>query len=162
MARVADEHERTLLHFAVGSRCREVAPLAVLRKLVEGADVFVQNFRPGVVDRMGIGEADMRALKPDLVYVSISGYGEDGPYAQRRVYDSVMQAISGTAAHQANSPHHAVGGPSRGGGIPSKNHKKLCGKNVGLFSGTFLLVAPGKNFGSAQGPPCGRSALRAL
>ena len=65
-----------------------------LLKLCEGADVFIQNFRPGVVDRMGIGEADIRAVCPDIVYVSISGFGETGPYAGKPVYDPLIQALS--------------------------------------------------------------------
>ena len=74
----------------------------LLEQLVASADVFVQNFRPGVVERMGIGEAALRRVREDLIYVSISGFGESGPYAQRRVYDSVMQALSGLAALQGD------------------------------------------------------------
>ena len=74
-----------------------------LLKLCEGADVFIQNFRPGVVDRMGIGEADIRAACPDIVYVSISGFGETGPYAGKPVYDPLIQALSGLATVQAGS-----------------------------------------------------------
>lgn len=76
--------------------------LELLLGLVATADVFVQNFRPGVAERMGLGEAALRARRPDLVYVSISGFGETGPYAQRRVYDIVIQALSGMAASQAD------------------------------------------------------------
>jgi len=78
------------------------AGLAVLDRLVATADVFVQNFRPGVADRMGIGAGRLRDRNPGLVYVSISGFGEKGPYAQHPVYDSVMQAHSGVAASQAD------------------------------------------------------------
>ncbi len=74
----------------------------ILERLVETADVFVQNFRPGVADRMGIGAERLRRLHPGLIYVSISGFGEAGPDADRRVYDSVMQAYAGFAAHQAD------------------------------------------------------------
>ena len=74
----------------------------VLKDLVRGADVFVQNFRPGAVDRMGIGEKDLRAVNPDLVYVSISGFGESGPYAKRRVYDPIIQGLTGHVAIQKN------------------------------------------------------------
>ncbi len=74
----------------------------LLHKLLAGADVLVQNFRPGVVDALGFGEAELRPRYPDLVYVSISGFGETGPYAQRRVYDIIIQAISGMAASQAD------------------------------------------------------------
>ncbi len=76
--------------------------LAVLKHLVAGADVFVQNFRPGRADRMGIGERELRRLKPDLIYVSISGFGDQGPYVEKRVYDPVIQALSGLAAIQAD------------------------------------------------------------
>ncbi len=75
---------------------------AVLLRLIEGADVFVQNFRPGAVERMGIGEEVLRKARPDLIYVSISGFGETGPYAHKRVYDPVVQALSGLAAIQAD------------------------------------------------------------
>ena len=74
--------------------------LAWMKKLVATADVFLQNFRPGAVDRMGIGEDALRAVKPDLIYVSISGFGETGPYAHKRVYDPVVQALSGLATIQ--------------------------------------------------------------
>ena len=74
----------------------------VLRRLLPTADVFVQNFRPGTIDRMGFGEAQVRELAPDIVYVSISGFGEAGPYAHQRVYDPVIQALSGLAAIQAD------------------------------------------------------------
>lgn len=76
--------------------------LEALRKLVASADVVVQNFRPGAADRMGVGEADLRKIRPDLIYVSISGFGEEGPYAGKRVYDPVIQALSGLAAIQAD------------------------------------------------------------
>ena len=52
-------------------------------RLAAGADVFVQNFRPGVAERMGFGEDAVRAVAPDIVYVSISGFGETGPYRRR-------------------------------------------------------------------------------
>ncbi|MAI49799.1 MAG: carnitine dehydratase [Rhodospirillaceae bacterium] len=74
-----------------------------LLRLCKGADVFVQNFRPGVVDRMGVGEANIRAVAPDIVYVSISGFGETGPYAGKPVYDPLIQALSGLATVQAGS-----------------------------------------------------------
>lgn len=72
----------------------------LLRALAERADVFVQNFRPGVVERMGLGYEALRARRPDLVYVSISGFGREGPYATQRVYDNVIQTFSGMAAVQ--------------------------------------------------------------
>jgi crotonobetainyl-CoA:carnitine CoA-transferase CaiB-like acyl-CoA transferase len=74
-----------------------------LFRLVAGADVFVQNFRPGVADRLGVGEAAVRAHRPDIVYVSICGFGETGPYAQKPVYDPLIQAVSGLATIQGGS-----------------------------------------------------------
>ena len=76
--------------------------IELLERLVAGADLFVQNFRPGVADRMGIGEAALRRIKPNLVYVSISGFGESGPYVHKRVYDPVIQALSGLASIQGD------------------------------------------------------------
>jgi crotonobetainyl-CoA:carnitine CoA-transferase CaiB-like acyl-CoA transferase len=76
---------------------KTAAGMGVLEKLVGTADVFVQNFRPGTAERMGIGEAVVRRWRPDIVYVSISGFGEQGPYAHKRVYDPVIQALSGLA-----------------------------------------------------------------
>ncbi|RIL04577.1 MAG: hypothetical protein DCC71_13580 [Proteobacteria bacterium] len=81
---------------------REPAGRDVLLRLVERADVFVQNFRPGAVERLGIAERDLRKVRPDLVYVSITGYGESGPYKDRRVYDPILQALTGHVAIQKN------------------------------------------------------------
>ena len=79
-------------------------PLGVelLKRLVADSDLFVQNFRPGTAERLGIGEPALRRERPDLVYVSISGFGERGPYAHKRVYDPVIQALSGLASIQGD------------------------------------------------------------
>ncbi|WGI21409.1 CoA transferase [Amylibacter sp. IMCC11727] len=77
--------------------------LAAFQALVKTADVIVQNFRPGVADRIGVGETACRALKDDIIYVSISGFGETGPYAQKPVYDPLVQALSGLTTVQAGS-----------------------------------------------------------
>jgi crotonobetainyl-CoA:carnitine CoA-transferase CaiB-like acyl-CoA transferase len=76
--------------------------LAVILELCAQADVFVQNWRPGVVERLGLGYDAVRAVRPDIIYVSISGYGPDGPYAQRRVYDPIIQGLTGHVAIQVN------------------------------------------------------------
>jgi crotonobetainyl-CoA:carnitine CoA-transferase CaiB-like acyl-CoA transferase len=73
----------------------------LLKRVVAQADLFVQNFRPGTAERIGIGEAALREVKPNLVYVSISGFGETGPYVHKRTYDPVIQALSGLASIQA-------------------------------------------------------------
>src|SRR5580704_445593 len=82
---------------------RDPAAKEALLRLVATADVFIQNFRPGVAERMGFGEVALRAVKPDIVYVSISGFGETGPYAGKPVYDPIVQAMSGLATIQAGS-----------------------------------------------------------
>ncbi|MGA2127853.1 MAG: CoA transferase [Xanthobacteraceae bacterium] len=75
----------------------------LLMRLCTGADVFVQNFRPGVVDRLGIDEPAIRAEAPGIVYVSISGFGENGPYARKPTYDPIVQALSGLTTVQAGA-----------------------------------------------------------
>src|ERR1700757_1809899 len=77
--------------------------LRALMRLVAGADVFVQNFRPGVAERLGVGEDGVRAVSPKIVYVSISGFGEKGPYATKPAYDPVIQGFTGLATVQAGS-----------------------------------------------------------
>jgi crotonobetainyl-CoA:carnitine CoA-transferase CaiB-like acyl-CoA transferase len=73
----------------------------IMRKLITSADVLVQNFRPGTMERLGLGEPAVRALNPRLIYVSISGVGESGPYAKKRVYDPIIQGLSGFADVQS-------------------------------------------------------------
>jgi len=81
----------------------------VMRRLIADADVLIQNFRPGAMERLGLGYDDCAAINPALVYVSISGYGPDGPNSHRRVYDNVIQAASGLASVQSDP---ATGTPS--------------------------------------------------
>ena len=77
--------------------------LAVLKRLLETADVLVQNFRPGAMESLGLGVDTVREINPKIVYVSISGFGADGPYAHKRVYDPVIQALSGITDIQADT-----------------------------------------------------------
>ncbi len=81
------------------------APAAadVLWRLIERADVLIENFRPGTMERLGFGWEACRARNPALVFASINGFGPDGPYANIRVYDPVIQAISGLAATQSDA-----------------------------------------------------------
>ncbi len=76
---------------------------AAILAIARDADVFVQNFRPGVAERIGVGEAAIRAVAPQVIYVSISGFGDEGPYAGKPVYDPLVQAVSGLASVQAGS-----------------------------------------------------------
>src|SRR5262249_52287443 len=76
--------------------------LAIVHKLIATADVLVHNFRPGAAQRLGLGEDAVRGIRGDIVYVSISGFGDSGPYAGQRAYDPVIQALSGLADIQTD------------------------------------------------------------
>ena len=81
---------------------KQPAAVAALRRLIAKADVLVQNFRPGAMQRLGLDEVSLRADNPGLIYVSISGVGDTGPYVRKRVYDPVIQSLSGLADIQAD------------------------------------------------------------
>ncbi|MFN3954369.1 MAG: CaiB/BaiF CoA transferase family protein [Pararhodobacter sp.] len=74
------------------------ADLALVRRLALEADVLVENFRPGVMDKLGLGAADLRHANPRLIYASVSGFGQTGPNAARPAYDIIVQAMSGLMA----------------------------------------------------------------
>ncbi len=82
---------------------KKVRGQALLGRLAADADVLVQNFRPGVVARLGVHEEAIREVAPDIVYVSISGFGERGPYVTKPTYDPIIQAVSGLASIQGGS-----------------------------------------------------------
>ena len=75
----------------------------ILKRLATTADVFIQNFRPGVVERLGISEPEIRRVSPEIIYLSMSGFGEKGPLSAKPVYDPIIQAISGLTTIQAGS-----------------------------------------------------------
>ena len=87
---------------------RSEAGREILLQLVVEADVFIQNFRPGVAERLQIDYSALSAVNPELVYLSVSGFGPDGPYAERPVYDPIIQAISGMAEAQNGTYVKAV------------------------------------------------------
>lgn len=68
---------------------------ATFRDLIASADVFIQNFRPGVAEKLGAGDEELRKINPSLIYCAISGFGKSGPYRDRPAYDTVAQAASG-------------------------------------------------------------------
>src|ERR1700752_4696193 len=74
---------------------QQPAGTAVVRRIAARADVVVENFRPGVADRLGVGHAALSAENPRLVYAAISGFGPEGPYADQPAYDTVIQGLSG-------------------------------------------------------------------
>ena len=92
---------------------RGEAGRGVLRRLVEGADVVVENFRPGVMERLGLGYEELAAIKPSLIYCTISGFGSTGPARNRGGFDLVAQGVSGlmSITGHPNSPPAKVGVP---------------------------------------------------
>ena len=101
----------------------------VIARLAADADVIVQNFRPGVAAKLGLDPAAMCASRPDLVYVSISGYGPDGPYADAPATDSVIQADAGLMfANRAAD------------GAPRKIGLFLADMNSGLYAAQATLA----------------------
>ncbi len=67
----------------------------ILKKLAENCDVVVENFRPGVMERLGIGYTELKEVNPEIIYASISGFGQTGPYVKRPSFDIIAQAMSG-------------------------------------------------------------------
>ena len=81
--------------------------MEVFVRLVTTADVLLENYRPGIVQKLGIDYAALTEINPQLIYVSVSGYGQDGPYKNRRVYDPLIQATTGLAhAQGVNEPRN--------------------------------------------------------
>ena len=109
---------------------RDDADRAVLHGLLDRADVLVENFRPGVMDRLGLGVDDVAARHPRVVYASVSGFGQDGPWSQRPAYDAVVQGLSGIMSITGRAD-----GPPTKPGIPVAD---LAG---GLFGAIGVLAA---------------------
>jgi crotonobetainyl-CoA:carnitine CoA-transferase CaiB-like acyl-CoA transferase len=87
---------------SIGLDLKTEEGLSILYDLVREADVFVQNWRPGAAERLRVGENDLRQINPDLIYASVTGFGDDGPYADRRGYDPIFQTLTGYVAAQVN------------------------------------------------------------
>ncbi len=104
--------------------------LAVLKRLVEKADVLVENFRPDVKDRLGIDYESLRAINPQLVYASISGFGQDGPYAKRPGFDQIAQGMGGLMS--------ITGKPGEG---PMRVGIPIADLTSGLYCALGILVA---------------------
>ncbi|MFC4926213.1 CaiB/BaiF CoA transferase family protein [Delftia deserti] len=104
--------------------------VALVHEMAARADVVVENFRPGVADRLGIGPAQLRALNPRLVYVSVSGFGQTGPLAHRPAYDIIVQAMSGLM--------EATGEPD---GAPTVVGEAVSDVVAGLFASWATLAA---------------------
>ena len=80
----------------------------VALRLVERSDVLIENYRPEALSRLGLGYEDARAVKPDIIYCSISGYGQDGPWARRPGQDLLIQATTGLASLSGQDSDPAV------------------------------------------------------
>jgi crotonobetainyl-CoA:carnitine CoA-transferase CaiB-like acyl-CoA transferase len=91
---------------------KERADRERLYELAKTADVYIQNFRPGVAEQLGVGDQQLRELNPRLIYCSISGFGASGPAASRPSYDTVAQAASGYLKLLVNPAHPRVVGPA--------------------------------------------------
>jgi crotonobetainyl-CoA:carnitine CoA-transferase CaiB-like acyl-CoA transferase len=106
--------------------------VGIARSLASISDIVIENFRPGVADRLNIGFDALAALRPNLVYTSISGFGPDGPMADRPANDIMMQSLSGL-----------MGVTGEDGGPPVKVGSSICDLGTGLFalSGTLAAVA---------------------
>jgi len=103
----------------------------VVLELARRSDVVIQNFRPGVMDRLGLGYADVQAVNPDVVYVSLTGYGSVGPYRDRSAYDTAIQAYAGLASNQADPK----------GGPPTFLRQAAADKVTALYAGQAIAAA---------------------
>lgn len=77
---------------------------AVFRRLAAAADVLIENFRPGVMEALGLGPEALRAENPRLIYCSISGFGREGPYRDRPAYDQIAQGMAGSSPASPGGP----------------------------------------------------------
>jgi crotonobetainyl-CoA:carnitine CoA-transferase CaiB-like acyl-CoA transferase len=87
---------------SIGINLKSERGLELALEMIREADVFVQNWRPGAAERLGLGETALREINPRIIYASITGYGDDGPYAGRRGYDPIFQCLTGYVAAQTN------------------------------------------------------------
>lgn len=109
---------------------KDPADLAVAQALASKVDVLVENFRPGVAARLGLGAEALRAGNPGLVYCSISGFGQDGPFRDLPAYDIVVQAMSGLMAATGEA-----------GGAPLKTGESMADLIAGLFGSWSIMAA---------------------
>lgn len=103
----------------------------IVRRLAAESDVVIQNFRPGVMDRLGLGYSDLAADNPDVVYASLSGFGAEGPYRDRSAYDTVIQAYAGLATSQADPDD----------GVPTFLRQTAADKVTALYAAQAITAA---------------------
>jgi itaconate CoA-transferase len=114
---------------SVALNVKDPADRPAIERLIERSDVVLQNYTPGWADRVGLGEEAVRKLRPDVVYVDISGYGPDGPYAKKNAYDLVMQGETGLIA--------VTGTP----GEPARVGISACDVGAGSYAAVATLAA---------------------
>jgi crotonobetainyl-CoA:carnitine CoA-transferase CaiB-like acyl-CoA transferase len=131
---------------------KQPAACDVVRRLALVSDVFVQNLRPGAMGRLGLSADVLRALNPRLVYVSISGVGESGPYARQRVYDPVIQSLSGLADIQTDAET----------GRPRMVRTIIADKTTGAFAAQATCAALFAREGTGEGQHVQLSMLDAM
>lgn len=109
---------------------KEPGGVEVMKKLVEDADIVIENYRTGTMDRLGLGYEDLKATNPGIIYCSISGFGRTGPYAKRGGFDLVAQGMSGLMSFtgMAGSPPVKVGVP-------------IADMNAGMYATYGILTA---------------------
>ena len=114
--------------------------IEIINKIAAQADICIQNYRPGVVEKLGIGYDQLKKINPELIYASISGVGAEGPYSRRRVYDPVIQAYAGFASAQTTN------------GEPSLVKMMICDKVTSLTMAQAITAAlyDRKNTGKGQ------------
>lgn len=112
---------------------------AIARKLIASSDVLAENFRPGVLDKLGLGFEDARALKPDIIYASASGFGASGPYLNRPGQDLMIQALSGLAMITGTR----ADGP-RAVGVSAADHHGAALFAAGILAALFRRERTGK------------------
>ncbi len=127
------------------------AARAVVEELVRDADVLIENFRPGTMARLGLDHAHLKTLNPRLVYLSISGFGQSGPYAHGRVYDYVIQAASGFADAHGEAAS----------GEPRLLPTLLCDKLTALTAAQAICAALHARHASGEGQKIELSMLDA-
>jgi formyl-CoA transferase len=129
---------------------KEKEGLAVLRRMVEKADVVVENFRPDVKNRLGIDYASLRKINPRIVYASISGFGQDGPYRERPGFDQIAQGLGGLMS--------ITGLPGQG---PVRVGIPIADLTAGLFCALGIMVALLEREQSGEGQWIQTSLLQA-
>ena len=129
---------------------KQDAALSILKKLLETADVFVQNLAPGAAARMGLSPDTLQAINPKLIYCNLSGYGEDGPYRDKKAYDLLIQSEAGLLS--------ITGTPE----VPSKVGISIADIAAGMYTYTNILAALLQRQKTGKGSVIDISMLEAL